>query len=364
MSIDDAKSFKVNSKRFWERWIADPLFRNLLKKNPHLELKNYGIVFSEKSLKKILSQVQTVDINEAHNKLNAILFSRNKVSKDLVLSPDSIFSSWLLYRFKKQAIDQIPLTLLFPFAIELTKGCSSGCKFCGLSAKPLCGIYTYDSVFWKEILQVLKKHCGIYLGRHGFCYWATDPFDNPEYEKFFLDFFKIFKTFPCTTTSQFTKDIRRSKNFIKLIKEIGEELNLRGSILSFHDFNILHQKFSAQELENFQVLFQFNNLLPIIKAGRARDLEKLDGLLKIPESKSETIACVSGFLLNMVEKSIKLIIPCKADNNWPFGYQILSERVFHSSDDLDRIIQKMINVDMIKDMVKFVTSKHPDRERK
>jgi len=30
----------------------------------------------------------------------------------------------------------------------------------------------------------------------GFCYWGTDPMDNPDYEKFCLDFHEVLGIFP------------------------------------------------------------------------------------------------------------------------------------------------------------------------
>jgi hypothetical protein len=344
---------KSNEKRFWERWIADPKFRELFQKNPQIALQKMDISFSEKFLKKILKEVKVTNIAEVYKKFNKIYFPL-KIEKNYVLPSNPIFRSWYLYQFKELKRRGMIQTLFFPFAIELTKGCSSGCSFCGFSAQPLSGIYKYEPIFWKEVLLVLKKYCGFSFGKEGFCYWATDPYDNPEYEKFILDFFKVFKKFPCTTTAQFTKDVKRSKNLIRLINRNGGRGNLRGSILSFNSFNLLHENFSAEELKEFQVLFRFNNILPKIKSGRARKLKESKSLIKSSEEKNETIACVSGFLLNMVEKSVKLITPCKTDDDCPSGYRIISEKIFIDSEDLDLIIGQMIKVDMVKDMMRFL----------
>jgi hypothetical protein len=49
-----------------------------------------------------------------------------------------------------------------------------------------------------------------------------------------------------------------------------------------------------------------------------------------------TIACVSGFLLNMVKRTVKLISPCRANDEWPLGYIVFDERTFTDAADLDR----------------------------
>ena len=41
-----------------------------------------------------------------------------------------------------------------------------------------------------------------------------------------------------------------------------------------------------------------------------------------------TIACVSGFLFNMVERNVRLISPCNASERWPLGYRIYDEGTF------------------------------------
>jgi hypothetical protein len=349
MKVKDSAFLKMNVKRFWERWIADPEFRKLFIKNPLFELQKHGLTLSDKFLNKLLKELLDIDFEKAYDALKKLLFHR-KINKNF-FPTNPIFRTWSIFQIRKNHQDLSKKYLLIPFAIELSKGCSSGCNFCGLSAGPFCKAYEYDSSFWKEILLILKKYCGMYSGRQGICYWATDPYDNPDYEKFIFDFFRIFKKFPVTTTSQFTKNIQRSKNLLKLLDEHGQKSFVRGSILSLNSFNSLHKNFSKLELKDFQVLFHFNNILPIEYSGRARDLKQTKSLIKSKDNGS--IACVSGFLINMVEKTIKLIVPCRADDNWPLGYKVLSSKIFTSANDLDRIINEMINIDMIRDLMDF-----------
>ena len=56
-----------------------------------------------------------------------------------------------------------------------------------------------------------------------------------------------------------------------------------------------------------------------------------------------TIACVSGFLLNMVRRSVKLISPCRATGEWPLGYIVFDEGTFTDAENLGRRLDEMID---------------------
>jgi hypothetical protein len=55
-----------------------------------------------------------------------------------------------------------------------------------------------------------------------------------------------------------------------------------------------------------------------------------------------TIACVSGFLLNMVRRTVRLITPCPASDRWPDGYWTYEERTFADADELGQALEAMI----------------------
>ena len=73
-----------------------------------------------------------------------------------------------------------------PFACELSKGCSVGCWFCGVSASKLGGHFEYtpdNGALWKGILNTIREFTGDASGGQGFLYWATDPRYNPDYAR-------------------------------------------------------------------------------------------------------------------------------------------------------------------------------------
>ena len=82
------------------------------------------------------------------------------------------------------------------------------------------------------------------------------------------------------------------------------------------------------------------------KAGRAIT----GGAKRVSEKKNQTgnqviegtIACVSGFLISMVHKTVKLISPCPASEQWPLGYIVFSEGTFTTGEEFRQLINQMV----------------------
>lgn len=78
-------------------------------------------------------------------------------------------------------------------AFELSEGCTVGCWFCGLSADRFKGYYEYSEEhgeLWRGVVGVASEMFGS-AARTGFCYWATGPIDNPDYDCFLSDYHQI-----------------------------------------------------------------------------------------------------------------------------------------------------------------------------
>jgi radical SAM family RiPP maturation amino acid epimerase len=227
-----------------------------------------------------------------------------------------------------------------PACVELSRGCTVKCWFCGIGAEPFLGHFRYDEengALWRGTLEVLHELIGSGLA-HAFLYWGTDPFDNPDYEKFVCDFHELLGMWPQTTTALPLRDVTRTHAFLRLSYERGGILN-RFSVLSRSILSKIFQEFSPEELLHVQLLPLFSDeLLPKAVAGaaRARALRKhqdaTDPALKKTES-GGTIACVSGFLFNMAERRVRLISPCSASSRFPLGYMVF--RDFHFDDVAD-----------------------------
>ena len=233
-------------------------------------------------------------------------------------------------------------------AFELSKGCSVGCWFCAVSAPTLNDIFAYNSQnrdLWRGVLSLFKTIHGK-AAKAGFCYWASDPLDNPDYENFCLDFYELLGAFPQTTTALAMRNPERTRKLLKLSLERGCLIN-RFSVLSLGLLNKIHQELTPEELAFVKLELQYQkSYVTLSNSGRARDYytkQKQKNQLKVDEkSLPGTIACVSGFLFNMVDRTVKLISPYNADDRWPLGYRIFEEGTFENVDDLKVLLEGMI----------------------
>lgn len=246
-----------------------------------------------------------------------------------------------------------------PVAFELSKGCSVGCWFCAVSSHKLESVWKYNTEnkeLWREGLIVLKKIIGECI-KYGVCYWATEPFDCPDYENFIEDFTHITGRCPQTTTAVPDRNIERTRKFLKLTEQLKGGIN-RFSINSLDTLNTIHENFSARDLTYIELIplnLEASSQYKKANAGRARLVKNNsdDEILKAnvqDEDNASTIACISGFIINMVDKSIELITPCPASNKWPTGYWVLCKEHFTDAHELSTIIQSMIDKHMTSEL--------------
>ncbi|MEM7554362.1 MAG: radical SAM family RiPP maturation amino acid epimerase [Cyanobacteria bacterium P01_A01_bin.84] len=359
------KSNLIHIKRFYERYNADNEFREQLFLNPHDACQRYKLQVDPEEIRPIWDEKYTqTDSKKASNLSNLEIFSNFYIKTQRKEQFDQSLFSTNNYNYKLWRQRQIARTLgqlkksiyddivHAPTSFELSKGCSVGCWFCGVSAPRLGDIFTYNdqnAQLWHEVLEVTKDILGTETAGKGFCYWATDPLDNPNYEEFCNTFYETLGIFPQTTTAQPLKDIERTRALLKLSQEKGCELN-RFSIISLKIFNQVHENFTAEELAQVDLVLQNPEAMGFkADAGRSRD-RKQRKAEKHPESIEDspqtTIACVSGFLFSMVDRSVKLISPCPANERWKDGYIIYDEGTFCNANDLKSLLEGMIEKHM------------------
>lgn len=92
------------------------------------------------------------------------------------------------------------------------------------------------------------------------------------------------------------------------------------------------------------------------KAGRARERQQRlrdagkDDRISIQDSDHTTIACVSGFLINMVVGSLQLVTPTRPSDRWPKGYLVLNEYRFDSIESFDSAMDDLLANDIRVDL--------------
>ncbi len=99
------------------------------------------------------------------------------------------------------------------------------------------------------------------------------------------------------------------------------------------------REFDAEELLNVELIPQFQDQAsPKVIAGKGRENPKRV-LRHNDKNQGEafedggTIACVTGFLLNMVDQTLSLISPCTASDKWPLGYIVFGRWYFRNASE-------------------------------
>jgi radical SAM family RiPP maturation amino acid epimerase len=239
-----------------------------------------------------------------------------------------------------------------PFTIELTEGCTVGCWFCGVDAekfqKPV-ELNNGTKDLYTSILHAFDQLAGNESAQTGFLYWATDPLDHPEYEWFLNEFHENLGFWPQTTTAQGMQHADRLRKMFKTIKNKNAFVQ-RFSMIRKKDLKEIRNYFTPEELFLCEQIPQYDNeLSPKATSGRTRDIvlkkqaagKKVGFHYNLEDTSS--IACISGFLINLVNKSIKLITPCNATDKWPLGYRILGEAIFNEKESAYETIKKLLD---------------------
>ncbi|MAC19430.1 MAG: hypothetical protein CMJ23_07090 [Phycisphaerae bacterium] len=348
-------------KRGVERWHADYSFRSAYEKDPAAALAAAGIgeidpgdldilLVSEKATQATAGEIPLPRICAEYRRFIKVKQKHAKQIRDASPSDDR-YRRWRQRMVNSgvfsQGVAKFQKVVHAPFAIELCKGCTVNCWFCGVDAEQYDGYAPFDEEnekLWRGILRVFEKQMGRDFAEHGFCYWATEPFDNPDYEKFLDAFHDELGYLPQTTTAVPMRDPERTRQFLEFTKTRNSFVQ-RFSVTTRKDFERIHEYFDPEELLLVELIPQFENRASAkATAGRTRKLvlDRLDSGKKVPfeydlES-TGSIACVSGFLLNIPERYIRLITPCRATDQWPLGYRIIAQTTFESPDEVDAFV--------------------------
>lgn len=376
------------AKRVLEWWSCSEPFRKMVAADPERAGREYNLGFNPEIIRPLWDPFDAIVAEREKRRVHPVVpayrqfFNAKKRWRDEIkqeCSPDEPrFKAWRARQIARNTLENgayDDYIIHTPLAIELTDGCSVGCWFCGVGATKLAGSWRYtdaNAALWRAVVGVLRNKIGN-AAKWGFCYWATDPLDNPDYERFAGDFCDIVGMYPQTTTAQGHKDPERVRNILKVSESRGCRVN-RFSVLTEPLLRRIFAAYAPDELANVEIVAQMKDgTVPKAAAGAFREraktkkdvaefeqhkLEKLadtsrrlagetgQGTGEMVLAQPGTIACVSGFLLNVVTRSVKLISPCRANDKWPLGYIVFDERKFTDASDLDRHLEEMISEHM------------------
>ena len=246
-------------------------------------------------------------------------------------------------------------SVTFPIlSFELSEGCSVGCWFCGISADRFKGYWPYDehnAALWRSVVTATQELFGT-AARTGFCYWATDPCDNPDYDRFIHDYYLITGSLPQTTTAAPFKNPELMQRILALYDRYRTVTN-RFSVLTKKHLDQIHAAFRPDRMLGVELVMQQKEALTArADAGRAHQRRlKLraankDDTISTVANDHTTIACVSGFLVNMMQGQIRLITPVPGSDRWPLGYRILGERWFKTATEFRQGLESLIDEHM------------------
>jgi len=342
-------------KRFRERWNADADFRASLPSDPPRIASLFGITVDPEEVRPFWDPRtrETIQRGEAQyaSVVKRFLDFTDQLGRhrnDVVRSiqpADSRFAQWRtrqIYRLNLEvgtSLSQNPHILA---SFELSRGCSVGCWFCSVSPPKLGDVFRYtpeNARLWRDVLESVRDIIG--PAPTSICYYGTDPFDNPDYERFTQDFSEVHGQMPYTSTALPVRDLERTR---RLIAGSGPN-QLRFSVLSVGMLNKIHAAFTPEELLLVDVSPRNEGSVEgqqMNFAGRAREDVKKYQRYHAGEPLINTPSCRSGFMFNLVDRLIRLSSPCAPDDRWPNGERVYEEAHFHDARDVPRILEDMI----------------------
>ena len=297
-------------------------------------------------------------------------FRRTKmglIQKRIVLSTPSAHPAYTAWRSRRIAAVRNELgtygwDIDHPcHAVELAVGCSVGCGFCAFDAKKLDTLFDYDAPGNRALIRGVAHGMMNQLGwpaAHGMLYWSTEPADNPAYVRMLGDWQDITGATLCTATA------RAGEEWVEQLQAFYSRASTpwpRISVLSRNIMRKLHKRFSPMEMRDTTLLMQQADgefQRKKVPGGREKMLQRLidahdvrscdpDNIpndLDIPQG---SIACVSGLLINMVNRSIKLISPCYSSREHPYGYRVFDETHFEGLEDFEVKLARMLDRSMV-----------------
>lgn len=339
---------------FLELLQLDPDFRELFLEKPEDALAKAGLALSKEEALQFFqlnpnSEYQeNIQFSQCVCEYYAYFGERRQRVKDM-REKTSVVLHPALERFRQCQINrcwhQMGVSnagrVHVPLVFELSDGCSIGCPFCGVASEGLKSVFraTPDNKkLFGEILDVCEEIMGKASGE-GTLYYASEPLDNPDYEIFADVFFSHFDKYPQITTAAAMRHPDRVKRILKKNMSLKNPSVHRFSVLTIECLRNILEYFSPEELLYVELLGKYPEAQasPILNAGRAF------GNRKSEDEYTDSICCISGFVVNMARRSLRLITACPTDRKHPCGEIIYEEINFSDAEDFKEKLISQIN---------------------
>lgn len=330
-------------KRFVDWWRGDDAFRARFEADPAGTVAAYGIRVDPDAVRSLCDADPGVD-GAAHPALAPYyedLRARAAVYDELDQLESTIadpgFAGWRQrqrQRFATQAPDawgrKNPHLM---FAIELSDGCSIACPYCAGAPGRLTSVSRFtpaNAARFRGAIQAIKAMSGCST-LSGVLYHFTEPLDNPDYERFLEAYREELGVVPQTTTAAWAKRPERTRRLLAMAREHGRGVQ-RFSVNSVEAFRSCMALFTPEELRHVLIVHHYPEAGGVYyRSGRARSRDDaVDG----------SIACVSGFLINLPTRTIQLVSPCIEPARWPKGFRSFAASTFESDDDLAAFVAR------------------------
>ena len=247
------------------------------------------------------------------------------------------------------------------FAVEMGVGCSVGCGFCAFDAGKLETVFDLSRPRNRELVADvavgMMKTFG-WPAAHGMLYWSTEPHDNPHYVRLLEFWQQLTGAALCTATAR--ADEEWVGKLIGYYSKVPVQWP-RISVLSRKIMYRLHRTFTPLQMRDTTLLMQqkdSEDLRAKVPGGRERMLKQLvdaddmrdvdfENLPEGFEPPQGSIACISGPLVNMVNRTIKLISPCYTTMEYRYGYRVLDETTFGRDGDFENALRRIVARSMV-----------------